>query len=165
MAWLTLIGTLTGTIVGITSTLIADRIRWHRDVNQNWMNIKRELYVSYVCALSDGSAALRKIMRESKNGEADLEFKLHNALLPTGAWRLLHNLAMIAPNEVIAKAQAAQLALHVARDVLIEVSDLGDYRYLEARKDLLAAIHELRSAMRTDLGLSSVANELDRPMW
>jgi hypothetical protein len=165
MDWSTLIATITGAVIGVGATVLAERAQWRRSQDHHWTTVRREAYAAYLAALSDGSAALRRIVREHDSAAGGLGSQLHDALLSAGAWRIFHTLAMVAPADVVAKAEDAQLALQDAREALLERADLTHLPYVDARHRLLSAIGTLRNAMRDDLHLPSLGVVASRPRW
>lgn len=164
MDWSTLIATITGAVIGVGATMLAERAQWRRSQTHHWSTVRREAYAAYLAALSDGSAALRRIVRE-RAPDTDVGPALHEALLAAGPWRTFHSLAMIGPPDVVAKAEDAQLALQRCRETLVDNPDLSAAPYVEARNQLLTGISVLRNAMREDLHLPSLGVVANRPRW
>ncbi|HEY7594268.1 MAG TPA: hypothetical protein VH969_14035 [Actinophytocola sp.] len=165
MDWSTLIATITGAVIGVGATVLAERAQWRRSQDHHWMTVRREAYAGYLAALTDGSAALRRVVREHTSSAGDIGPQLHACLLPGGSWRLFHTVAMVGPADVVAKAEDAQIALQESRDALLECADLTHPPYVEARERLLAAMGLLRKAMRDDLRLPSLGTVASRPRW
>nr|WP_285561247.1 hypothetical protein [Streptomyces hygroscopicus] len=52
MEWLSLASTALGAVIGVGSTLIADRLSWRRERAGQSFDVRRQLYAHYTAALS-----------------------------------------------------------------------------------------------------------------
>ncbi len=61
MYWMPLLSTLTGAVIGIAATLIADRNRWRREESRHALEVRREVYTEYVSALKAAGEEIRAV--------------------------------------------------------------------------------------------------------
>lgn len=108
---------------------------------------------------------MRSALNECANSAASEERgqRVRELFLAPGAYELRHQLAILAPHEVIQAARTAFLVLRDTRDRLLEgaTADSPEYARLEDAFDL--AVADLRRWMRRDLGApESLARQGDR---
>lgn len=151
MEWISLVSTALGAAIGVGSTLLADRARWRRDRAGQNLDVRRQLYADYTAALSRTRTALNEcVQQEIPAGERSL--RVRELFLAPGAYEIRHQLAIIAPPEVVEAARSAFVVLRDTRDLLVEGSSLDDAAYIEVEERFDAAVAELRTVMRLDLG-------------
>ncbi|AZM55137.1 hypothetical protein DMA15_23315 [Streptomyces sp. WAC 01529] len=157
MEWISPVSTLLGAGIGVSATLLADRARWRRESAERETATRRQLYAEYTAALSRVRSALHESARATGGpspGSEEHAREVRDRFLAPGAYEIRHQLAIIAPLEVVDAARSAFIALRTTRDRVIEGAraDSAIYAELEAGND--AAIAELRRVMRRDLGVS-----------
>ncbi|WP_055565143.1 hypothetical protein [Streptomyces atriruber] len=157
MEWISPVSTLLGAGIGIGATLLADRIRWRRESGERETATRRQLYAEYTAALSRVRTALHESAqpgggRPVPGSEAHAR-EVRDGFLAPGAYEIRHQLAIIAPPDVVEAARCAFIALRTTRDRVIEgvTADSEAYAELEAGND--TAVAELRRVMRRDLGV------------
>jgi hypothetical protein len=147
------LGTIVGAVVGVGSTLLADRARWRRDHDLRQMLIRRETYSDFLAALSQAHTNLRTIsLQEHPDGVVPPGL-LAAGILESGIWRMRQSLSLCAPSPIIELAITACDAMVSIQDALIVNPDHKGAPYLRARAGLWAANANLREAMRKDLGV------------
>ncbi|MEV8451308.1 hypothetical protein AB0467_01575 [Streptomyces sp. NPDC052095] len=157
MEWISPVSTALGAVIGVGSTLVTDRLRWRRERAGQSLDVRRQLYAEYTAALSRTRTALDECAREEGHGEERRQ-RVREVFLAPGAYEIRHQLAIVAPREVVDTARSAFLVLRDTRDLLVAgaadadgpVADSPAYRELEERLD--RALAELRAVMRQDLG-------------
>ena len=85
MEWSTLLAALVGGAVGLSSSLLVDRTRSHRDRREQWLRARLEVYVDYLAELSKAYENLWALARgeyESAGQNPDAAARL---ILRTGA--------------------------------------------------------------------------------
>src|SRR4051812_39003393 len=107
MDWMPLLSTLTGAVIGITATLIADRNRWRREEARHASEVRREVYTEFVAALKAagkemGAAAWGDPMPGSA-GDAAVRGAVRGPALYTASERLW----LGAPPQVVAAGNEA----------------------------------------------------------
>lgn len=146
--------TLAGAVVGVSSALIAERIRWRRDQEREGSQTRRVVYSDFLMALSRGHSDMRTVVLRVDRSTGDrLYGDLHEALDGSGIWRLRQSLSLTASAEIIRLAVRACAALTRMRDGLIEDPDVRGDAYFRVRADLWRENAHLREAMRRDLGM------------
>ncbi|MGQ4448317.1 hypothetical protein ACN6LK_005699 [Streptomyces griseus] len=111
----------------------------------------RQLYADYTAALS----WIRTALNECAQGDipaAKRPRRVREVFLTLGAYEIRHQWAIVAPPEIVEASRSAFVVLRDARDLLVAGASVDDaaYAVLEERFD--AAVAELRSVMRLDLG-------------
>jgi hypothetical protein len=57
--WIAVLGTALGAVIGIGSALVSDRVRWKREQHRDRLGVRRELYASYIAALTETHESMR----------------------------------------------------------------------------------------------------------
>lgn len=78
---------------------------------------------------------------------------MRELFLAPGAYEIRHQLAIIAPEDVVEAARAAFVVLRDTRDLLVEGAAIESREYSELENRFDAAVAELRRVMRRDLGV------------
>ncbi|MEE1736941.1 hypothetical protein PUR49_10575 [Streptomyces sp. BE147] len=151
MEWISPVSTALGAVIGVGSTLLTDRFRWRRERAGQNLDTRRQLYADYTASLSRIRTALNECARTNIPAE-ERPRRVRELFLAPGAYEIRHQLAIIAPREVVEAARSAFVVLRDTRDLLVEgaTADSRAYGELEERFD--AAVVELRDVMRRDLG-------------
>ncbi|WP_223776420.1 hypothetical protein [Streptomyces sp. 135] len=147
--------TLLGAVIGVGATLLADRIRWRRESADRETATRRQLYAEYTAALSRVRTALHECAQATGGaipGSEDHAREVRDRFLAPGAYEIRHQLAIIAPADVVEAARSAFIALRTTRDRVLEGVTAGSEVYAELEAGNDAAIAELRRVMRRDLG-------------
>lgn len=151
MEWISLAGTALGAVIGVGSTLLAERVRWRRERAGQDLDVRRQLYADYTAALSRMRTALNECARVDLAAD-ERRSRVRELFLAPGAYEIRHQLAIVAPMEVVAAARSAFVVLRDTRDLIGEGAGVDDPAYLELEERLDAAVAELRTLMRLDLG-------------
>ncbi|MET9898351.1 hypothetical protein [Streptomyces sp. NPDC006446] len=154
MDWITPLSTLAGAVVGVSSALLAERVRWRREQHKEVAQTRRVVYSDFLMALSRGHSDMRTAVLQHDGSTGDrLYGALHQALDGSGIWRLRQTLSLTTSAEIIQLAVMACEALTRMRDLLVEDPDLKGDAYFRVRADLWRENAHLREAMRKDLGM------------
>lgn len=156
MEWISPVSTLLGAGIGVGATLLADRIRWRRESEDRATTTRRQLYAEYTAALSRVRTALHECARTTDGaarGSEEYAREVRDGFLAPGAYEIRHQLAIIAPSEVVEAARSAFIALRTTRDRILEGATADSAAYAEAEAANDATIAELRHVMRRDLGV------------
>lgn len=151
MEWISLAGTALGAVIGVGSTLLAERVRWRRERAGQDLDVRRQLYADYTAALSRMRTALNECARVDLAAD-ERRSRVRELFLAPGAYEIRHQLAIVAPMEVVGAARSAFVVLRDTRDLIGEGAGVDDPAYLELEERLDAAVAELRTLMRLDLG-------------
>lgn len=78
---------------------------------------------------------------------------MRELFLTPGAYEIRHQLAIIAPQDVVDAARAAFVVLRHTRDLLVDGAVIESPAYSELENRFDSAVAELRRVMRQDLGV------------
>lgn len=146
-----MVSTALGAAIGVGSTLLADRARWRRDRAGQDLDVRRQLYADYTAALSRIRTALNECVREDIPA-AERPRRIREAFLTPGAYEIRHQLAIVAPPEIVDAARSAFVVLRDTRDLLVAGASVDNAAYAELEERFDAAVAALRTIMRLDLG-------------
>ena len=59
--WIAVLGTALGAVIGIGSAFINDRVRWKREQDRDRLGVRRELYASFIAALTEVHESMRAV--------------------------------------------------------------------------------------------------------
>ncbi|MEU9012027.1 hypothetical protein AB0D12_20060 [Streptomyces sp. NPDC048479] len=152
MEWISPVSTALGAVIGVGSTLIADRLSWRRERAGQSLDVRRKLYGDYTAALSRMRTALNECAQADIPAQERPQ-RVRELFLAPGAYEIRHQLAIIAPQVVVEAARAAFVVLRDTRDLLVEGAGIEDQAYRELEDRFDSALAVLRSAMRRDLGV------------
>jgi hypothetical protein len=153
MGWESAISTLLGAIIGVGSTLLADRARWRRELQQRTRDTRRELYGRFLTALNESSESLWVIgLGDRRQEEHDrLDELLRAAVHRTGLYSYREQVMIVAADNVAHSADRAVDCVRAYRDCLIDGARSGSREERAAMGAYKASIKELRHEMRTDI--------------
>lgn len=109
------------------------------------------MYADYTAALSRIRTALNECAQEDIPA-AERPRRVREVFLTPGAYEIRHQLAIVAPPEIVEAARSAFVALRGTRDLLVAGAAADDAAYVELEGRFDAAVAELRTVMRLDLG-------------
>ncbi len=113
----TLLSALVGGVIGVSSAVLLDRMRWTRDDRLKWAEIRRNTYIEFLAALHDGHIELRAVARRTSSTSPELRASLHEAVNGPRPWKLWHRVALVAPSEVVQRGKVTLELLEHLRDV------------------------------------------------
>ncbi|MFJ9112145.1 hypothetical protein [Streptomyces sp. NPDC102283] len=154
MEWIPLVSTALGAAIVVVSTLLADRARWRRDRAGQDLDVRRQLYADYTAALSQIRTALNECAQEGIPA-AERTRRVREVFLTPGAYEIRHQLAIVAPPEIVEASRSAFIVLRDTRDLLVAGASVDDAAYLEMEERFDAALAKLRTVMRLDLGAAA----------
>jgi hypothetical protein len=159
--WISPVSTALGALIGVGSTLLVDRLRWRRERADRALENRRQLYADFSAALSRMRTALNECAQEGAEAEGRSQ-RVRELFLAPGAYELRHEMAILAPHEVVDASRAAFLVLRDTRDCLLAGGDAGSTSYRELEDSLDEALAALRVIMRRDLGAPhSISTQTD----
>jgi hypothetical protein len=153
MDWGTLLSTLVGAIIGVTSTLLADRVRWRRESEQRGRDVRLEVYGRFLTALNEAAESLWVVgLGDRRPAEPErLDELLRAEVHRAGLYSLREQIMILAADNVRRSADLAVDRVREYRDCLIGGSDSGSAEEIAATDAYKAAVKELRDAMRVDV--------------
>ncbi|MET7678975.1 hypothetical protein [Streptomyces sp. NPDC005423] len=152
MDWGTLLGTVVGAVLGIGSTVVADRTRYRRDQANRAQDTLRDLYSGYLAALNDSSSSLRIIILRESDAAARYQAAL-DVFRDAAVLTQRYGVALQAPPAVQEKSDRAYRLLRQWRDLLDTHPGLSlvSPEYLEGLERFHQARKDLQVAMRASL--------------
>ncbi|MCZ4095988.1 hypothetical protein [Streptomyces sp. H39-C1] len=151
MDWGTLAGTALGAILGVSTTLIAERSRWQRESSARERGIKRQLYAEYLGALSLTTHRLRDLKRSPGLAREERVEQAGEILGSTNAYHLRYQMLIIAPAMLSESAEQAFMRVRDLRDRFDEPDISADSEWSSTMRSVSDALDSLRRAMRSDL--------------
>ncbi|MGI5399332.1 hypothetical protein ACQEVG_07770 [Streptomyces sp. CA-135486] len=144
MEWLTLVGTLSGGVLGVGSTLLVEAARARRERGTRIEQVQRDAYLRFLTALTETETALLALSQPVSNADVVSTYRAHQ-ILPT-----YYELLIAAPREVCDAARAAYRGLRAIRDAIattgLAVGVSAEWHAVHDPYD--AAVRRLRSVMR-----------------
>ncbi|WP_369247460.1 hypothetical protein [Streptomyces sp. R41] len=152
MEWMTLAGPRFGALVGVGSTVVADRTRWRRDAGERARQERREIYWACLVTFRQAHEAMRAMATGDQEREAaGLDAAVREAFRASGCNEARESAVICVPTEMVSAIDAAYYSLRRLRDVLASGSSLRSSACQEAREAHQQAVRDARAAMRIDL--------------
>ncbi|MEU6283080.1 hypothetical protein [Streptomyces sp. NPDC047028] len=153
MEWGTLAGTGIGALVGVGSTLLADRVRWRRDDADRARRERRDIYVTcltkYRLAYEDMHTAAT-VHRDGPH--ARRESAVREAFRASGCDEVRETALICAPEEMSAVIEDVYASLRELLEVFAAGEPaLGTPEFEESRLRHARAVWAARAAMREEL--------------
>ncbi len=154
MDWGPLATTALGALIGVSSTLASEQLRWVRRRRDADQAAKRALYADYLAALSRTRNELRLAGRLVDASAAERARRAADSFKEGGAYEMRYHVALVAPRPVVAASTTAFRALRDIRDAIEDGADRSDEYYRSGRDRWNEAFAALRQEMRRDLGIA-----------
>ncbi|MFF4353140.1 hypothetical protein [Streptomyces sp. NPDC001530] len=159
MNWIPLLSTLTGAVIGIAATLIADRNRWRREETRHALEVRREVYTEFVSALKAAGEDMRAVALGDHMSESAREAAVREAFRGTGLYTASERLWLVGPQQVVTAGNEAFHSLRRMRDAYargVAVDSAEGVPLIAQRRTAMARMREL---MRKDLGVGPLGIE------
>ncbi|WP_327314972.1 hypothetical protein [Streptomyces sp. NBC_01235] len=159
MDWMPLLSTLTGAVIGITATLIADRNRWRREESRHALQVRREVYTEFVSALKTAGEEIRAVALGDHMSGSARDAAVREAFRSTGLYTASERLWLVGPEQVVAAGNEAFHSLRRIRDAYargVTVGSAEDAPLIAQRRTAMARMRDL---MREDLGIGPLGIE------
>ncbi len=163
MDWTPLLSTLSGAVIGIAATLIADRNRWRREEARHALETRREVYTEYVSALKAAGEEIRAVALGDHMSESARDAAVREAVRGTGIYTASERLWLVGPPQVVEAGNEAFHSMRALRDAMPVgwLSAPPPTRLIERRREAMA---RMRRLMREDLGVGpSESSDVHRP--
>ncbi|WP_405584594.1 hypothetical protein [Streptomyces sp. NBC_01092] len=153
MDWTTLAGTALGALVGVGSTLLADRARWRRDLADRTRQERRQIYVTVLTKYRLAYEAMHTAaVAAGRGADGTRETAVQEAFRASGCDEARETALICAPQEM---SDVLEDVYSTLRD-LLEVfaagdPPLGSPELQERRLRHAEAVWAARAAMRGDL--------------
>ncbi|MEU3091360.1 hypothetical protein ABZ703_34230 [Streptomyces massasporeus] len=152
MNWLTLASTLLGAVVGVGSTLLADRARWGREAQAQMLERKRVLYGEFLTALNLAQESLFAVAYGRHPAELSRDLAARAAFDNHQVYAVRERLVLSGGEPVVATGDLAFNRLKTFRDVVGSGAAPDSPESGDALLPYAVALRELRHAMREELG-------------
>lgn len=159
MDWTPLLSTLTGAVIGIAATLIADRNRWRREEARHALDVRREVYTEYVSALKAAGEEIRAVALGDHMSDSARDAAVREAVRRTGLYTASERLWLVGPSPVVEAGNEAFHCLRAIRDAYARGAAVGsadDAPLIARRREAMA---RMRRLMREDLGVGPLGIE------
>lgn len=159
MNWMPLLSTLSGAVIGIAATVIADRNRWRREENRHALEVRREAYTEYVTALKAAGEDIRAVALGDDMSGSAREAAVREAFRGTGLYPASERLWLVGPQHVVTAGNEAFHSLRRLRDAYAGGATVGsdeDAPLISQRRTAMAL---MRNRMREDLGVGPLEND------
>lgn len=158
--WTAQIGTVIGAAIGISATVLAERLQWRRDKSDQWRQSRRELYAGFLAGLTEAHGRIRAASYVGPHPDGyDTDTAIQEAFRASRVFELRHQLALIAPRNVARAADEAFYGMTTIRNVLRKGAPLQSAEYDDAVAAYRPKLLGLRDAMRVDLGVEPLHDE------
>ena len=154
--WIAVLGTALGAVIGIGSALINDRVRWRREQDRDRLGVRRELYSSYIAALTEIHESMRAISGRDGLTSAERRDAIRAVFHDGGLYQLRYQIGVIADQQVLDAAETAFQHMRDIRDTFAAGGRISDPQYQERRTAWGAVLRTLQHAMREELGSTQV---------
>jgi hypothetical protein len=159
MDWMPLLTTLTGAVIGIGATLIADRNRWLREESQQALEGRREVYTEFVSALKAAGEEIRAVALGDHLSDSARDTAVREAFRSTGLYTASERLWLTGPPQVVAAGNDAYHSLRQLRDAYAGGAAVGSDRDAPLIAQRRTAMAQMRDLMRADLGIAPLGFE------
>jgi hypothetical protein len=159
MDWMPLLSTLTGAVIGIAATLIADRNRWRREEARHAQQVRREVYTEFVTALKAAGEEMRAVALGDHMSESARDAAVREAVRGTGLYTASERLWLVAPPQVVAAGNEAFHGMRAIRDAYARGVAVGSAEEAPLIAKRRTAMAEMRRLMREDLGVGPLGIE------
>lgn len=152
MDWGTIIGTVTGAVIGVGATSLADRSRWHREQEAHRTEVRRDLYAAYLAAVAAAWNEIRAAIIDSDEAWPDRARLASRAYRNNRVYELRYQMSITAPPNIVALSDQTMRGM---RDLTNRLNAGQTYAsWDELKRDNQAwfdAFNAMRRLMRLDL--------------
>jgi hypothetical protein len=149
--WMTLAGTVVGGLVGVGSTLLADRARWRRDADRRNHQERKEIYVACLTKYRQAYEGMHAAATGHR-GQDTLSTAVREAFRASGCDEVRESALICAPQELSDALEDVYTTLRELQEVLAAGDpSLDSPEFEEYRLGHGQAIWAARAAIRRDL--------------
>ncbi|WP_371480304.1 hypothetical protein [Kitasatospora sp. NBC_00315] len=159
MDWMPLLSTLTGAVIGITATLVADRGRWRREEVRRATELRREVYTVFVSALKTAGEEIRAVALGDHLSDRARDSAVREAFRGADLYTASERLWLVGPTPVVAAGNEAFRSLRRLRDAYAAGAGVGSAEDAALIVERRAAMARMRGLMRADLGIAPLGIE------
>jgi hypothetical protein len=154
--WIAVLGTALGAVIGIGAAFINDRVRWRREQNRDRLGVRRELYSSYIAALTEIHESMRAVSGRDGLTSAERRDAIRAVFHDGGLYQLRYQIGVLADQLVLDASEAAFQQMRDIRDTFAAGGRISDPQYQEQRTAWGTVLRTLQHAMRDELGSARV---------
>ncbi|MER7172049.1 hypothetical protein [Streptomyces mesophilus] len=149
MEWITLVATGLGALIGVGSTLLAERVRASREESQRRHDLRQQLYADFLAALSRVADELYALGSVPDRNE--MKARASEAWRRGDAYPLRYHMTISAPVGMVSASDNCFRRLRDFRDVVASgtASNTAEFRAAQVAYD--QSLTKLRELMRADL--------------
>ncbi|MET7388941.1 CchlQ [Streptomyces sp. NPDC005529] len=151
MEWGTLIATLSGGLIAIAGTLLADRLRTRQEHRRFLQARRREVYTEFITAAGTAHTELRRLAQTSAPS-SDLEQASRLALTDARIYEVRERLFLDASARIAGTGQTMFERLRALRSAVAAGAGLSTPAFHDLYHPYLAAVWAYREAVRDELG-------------
>ncbi|MFE0256238.1 hypothetical protein [Streptomyces sp. NPDC059010] len=164
MDWGTLLGTLTGAVIGVGATSIGDRAKWRREQSERRTDVKRELYAAYLAAVAKTWNDIRAAVIDSTEPWPERARQAEVAYRNGGVYELRYQMAITAPPEIVVLSDQTMRGIRDLVGQLIAGRRYDTWAELKSDgRPWFDAFDAMRASMRRDLDPSALPVPDDQP--
>lgn len=146
MQWSAIVATAVGTVLGVVSTLVADRIRWRRDTSERDRDAL-SAFTEYLSALAQARDAFSRA-----EPSPERIGKGHVAIGEHGVYAAQQQLELVAQRPVVELAGRATMSVLDFHDAVVAGHESDSVEYLHAwrlaREARMTLIEGMKTALR-----------------
>ncbi|GAA3776614.1 hypothetical protein [Streptomyces chiangmaiensis] len=156
MDWGLVVSTVTGAVIGVGATSLADRSRWRREQVDRHTTIKRELYGAYLAAVARTWSEIRAAIINSTEPWPERARLAAHAYRNGGMDELRYQISITAPPDIVALSDKVLRGMRDLVESLAAGQTFDDWVELRsANLVLFDAFDTMRGKMRLDLDPTS----------
>ncbi|MFI1401143.1 hypothetical protein [Streptomyces sp. NPDC020681] len=142
-------GTVTGAVIGVGATSLADRSRWRREQAARQTAIKRELYAAYLAAVAQAWNEIRAAVIDSDEPWPQRARLASLAYRNGGVYELRYQMSITAPPNIVALSDQTMRGI---RDLTNRLNAGQTYdSWGDDNQPWFDAFNAMRRMMRLDL--------------
>ncbi|MCG6499903.1 hypothetical protein [Kitasatospora sp. A2-31] len=156
MDWGTIVGTITGAVVGVGTTMLTDRARWRREQAVRSNTVKRELYASYLAAAARTWNEIHAAVVTSSEPWPERARAAGAAYREGGVFELRYQISITAPPHIVALSDKTMRGYRTLVDKLNAGQVYNSWDELRSDcQEWFDTLRDLRHEMRADLALDT----------
>lgn len=151
MQWTAIVAAVSGAVIALTSTLIADRARWRRDLLERDRDALRLCYAQFLEALTQARDVITQVSRRPDLSPQERSESVREVIGTHGVYARQYELELTAPASVARLANEAAQKLARYRDTVQQGQLREEAACTLARRDFRAVRQALIDGMRHTL--------------
>ncbi|WP_101832369.1 CchlQ [Frankia canadensis] len=157
MDWGTLVATVSGAVIAISGTVLADRVRARDDDGRARRERRQDTYVAFIVAAGVCHTRLRQIAGDTSALPADRDARSRTVLADAGIYDVRERLFLDASPPVVAAGQLMFERLRELRRCVAAGAGHASPAFHDAYHPYLDAVWRYRAAVRAELEAPGLA--------